>query len=80
MWIGLTAAQLEGEGTAKLVDVLDSESLLDRILAIYQLQRLTGKDLGYQAGEVNRASVQQWNRELASGRMQLLPLTKNPPR
>ncbi|MGN6133858.1 MAG: hypothetical protein ACTHOU_05120 [Aureliella sp.] len=74
MWIGLTAAQLAADGPKKLVDHLDSDSLLDRILAIYQLQRLTGKDLGYQAGEVNRASVQQWDREVASGRLQLLPL------
>lgn len=78
MWIGLPQAQLAGDGLARLVDLLDSEILLDRILAIYQLQRLTGKDLGYQAGEINRASIQQWNRELASGRIQLQPLNSAP--
>lgn len=72
MWLGMTQAQLQNEGLSAMVGVLDSEVLLDRILAIYQLQRLTGKDFGYQAGEVNRASVQQWNRELASGRLQIL--------
>ena len=76
MWIGFTQAQLESEALKQMVDALDSDVLLDRILAIYQLQRLTGKDLGYQAGEVNRASVQQWNREIASGRLQLLPPSK----
>lgn len=80
MWIGLKQTQLENDGLKKLVETLNSEVLLDRILAIYHLQRLTGKDFGYQAGEVNRASVQQWNRELASGRLQLLPLSKMPQR
>ncbi len=72
MWLGFTQAQLEGDALTKLVDNLDSEQLIDRILAIYQLQRLTGKDLGYQAGEVNRSAVQQWTRELAAGRVQVL--------
>ncbi|MGN6544532.1 MAG: hypothetical protein ACTHK7_05755 [Aureliella sp.] len=73
MWLGMTQAQLQSEGLKAMVELLDSDVLLDRILAIYQLQRLTGKDFGYQAGEVNRASVQQWKRELASGQLQIAP-------
>lgn len=73
MWLGMPQAQLQSEGLKAMVELLDSEVLLDRILAIYQLQRLTGKDFGYQAGEVNRASVQQWKRELASGQLQIAP-------
>lgn len=70
LWIGLAPGRLDNDGLTKLVETLSSNSLLDRILAIHQLQRMTGKDLGYQAGEINRASIQQWNRELASGRLQ----------
>jgi hypothetical protein len=76
MWLGMTQAQLQNEGLKAIVGTLDSEVLLDRILAIYQLQRLTGKDFGYQAGEVNQASVQQWNRELATGQLKVVPLSK----
>jgi hypothetical protein len=72
MWLGMTLAQLRNQGLSNMVDRLDSDVLLDRILAIYQLQRLTGKDFGYQAGEVNHASVQQWKRELASDRLQIV--------
>lgn len=73
LWIGPTQAQLEKDLLKTIVDILDSEAILDRILAINQLQRLTGKDFGYEAGEPKRASIQQWNRELVTNRLQFLP-------
>ncbi|MCC6509948.1 MAG: hypothetical protein IT423_12650, partial [Pirellulaceae bacterium] len=74
MWLGLDSAQLSGDGLGKLVKTLESDILLDRILAIYQLQRVTGKDLGYQAGEPSRAATSQWTRELTNGRLTPAPL------
>ncbi len=74
MWVGQTQSELEKDGLSTFVAHLDSEVLLDRILAIYCLEAATGKDLGYQAGDANRASIQQWKRELATGNIKLLPI------
>ena len=77
LWLGLDAGQLQAEEGKKIVASLENEALIERILAIQQLQRATGKDLGYQAGEPNRTIVGQWTRELSSAKLPLLPLPKS---
>ena len=69
---GPTADMLTPEGLSRLVGYLESPRLDVRVLAAYQLQLLTGKNLGYQPAAPTRASVQQWRRDLASNRLSLL--------
>lgn len=82
--IGLSPEQLQTDGIAKLVQQLESPRLDNRVLAAYQLQRLTGKNLGFQPHAPNRASIQTWRRELATERLQVLtladPITERIPR
>ncbi len=66
--------QLNQEKFAKIVSQLDSPLLAHRVLAIHLLQRLTGKNLGFQPALPNRSSVQQWRREISTNR---LALTQN---
>ena len=77
LWLGLDAAQLQADGSQKILASLEHEALIERILAIQQLQRATGKDLGYQAGEPNRTIVSQWSRELSTGKISFLPAPKS---
>ena len=77
LWLGLDTAQLQADEGKKIMTSLESEALIERILAIQQLQRATGKDLGYQAGEPNRTIIGQWTRELSSGKLPLLPVPKS---
>jgi len=37
------------------------------VLAIYQLKRIVGKDLGYQADRPSKGTVQDWKRLLRTG-------------
>jgi len=55
-----------GEGE-KLVNLLESEFMDERVLAIYQLKRIVGKDLGYQADRPSKGTVQDWKRLLRTG-------------
>lgn len=71
MLVGLTKGDLADEGLAQLIAQLDDTDLISRVLAIYQLERLTGKVLAYQAYAPNRASIQQWRRELATNRLEV---------
>ena len=50
----------------KLVEVLGSGELDERVLASHQLRRLTGKDMGFQPSFPNRAVLQQWRRTITS--------------
>ncbi len=59
------------------VDSLSSDRLEERVLAAYQLRRVSGKDLGFQPSTPNRASVQQWRREIVTNKSLTLP-TRNP--
>lgn len=77
LWLGLDTAQMQAEEGKKILASLENEALIERILAIQQLQRATGKDLGYQAGEPNRTTVGQWTRELSNGKLPLLPIPKS---
>lgn len=54
---------------ANLVTLLDSSQLDERVLAAHQLRRLTGRDGGYQPSLPNRSVIQQWRRELNSGKL-----------
>jgi hypothetical protein len=69
---GLSTEQLSNDGLAKLIGRLESSRLDVRALAAFQLQMLTGKSLGFQPASPNRASVQQWRRDLATNRVNLL--------
>jgi hypothetical protein len=51
---------------SKLVELLGSDQLDERVLAAHQLRRLTGKDMGFQPSFPNRAVLQQWRRTILS--------------
>ncbi len=71
---GFPVDQLDAEAVAKIIQRLESTQLAIRVLAVYQLQLLTGKTLGIQPTTVSRSGVQQWRRELATNRSLLLPV------
>ena len=76
---GAAAAEQAAEPLMRrLVDVLGSERMEERVLAAYQLKRLTGKDLGFQPSVPNRAAVQLWRRELAKNANSMLLPMDNP--
>lgn len=65
--VGSTSKEIgSGEGE-KLVNLLESEFMDERVLAIYQLKRIVGKDLGYQADRPSKGTVQDWKRLLRTG-------------
>ncbi len=59
---------------AGMVGYLESPYLDQRVLAIHQLQRLTGKQLGFQPAGRSSASVREWKREVNAGRIAIQPL------
>jgi hypothetical protein len=65
--IGYSAAELKLDGGEKLVNLLESEYLDERVLGIYQLKRITGKDLGFQPDRPSRGVIQDWKRLWRSG-------------
>ena len=71
---GYPADQLDADAVAKIIQRLESTQLAMRVLAVYQLQILTGKSLGIQPATISRSGVQQWRRELATNRSLLLPV------
>lgn len=71
---GQSKEELVANGLNQLVDYLDDDDLAKRVVASYQLQKLTGQRFGYLPHVPNRASVQQWRRELATNRLSLLPI------
>lgn len=74
MLIGFPGTELSVSGLSDLIGELNEGDLPSRVLASYQLRLLTGKSLGYQAHTSNRASIQQWRRELATDRLKLRDL------
>jgi hypothetical protein len=65
--IGSPSKEIDtGEGE-KLVNLLESEFMDERVLAIYQLKRIVGKDLGYQADRPSKGTIQDWKRLLRTG-------------
>lgn len=77
MWLGMDAGQLQADGGKKILASLESDALIERILAIQQLQRATGKDLGYLPAEPSRTIVGQWSREFSTAKLPLLPAPKS---
>jgi uncharacterized membrane protein len=75
--VGVPENQQPTQYLLTLVNLLDSSNLDERVLAAHQLRRLTGKDLGYQPGLPNRAVIQQWRRELNSGKV-VVPVVNDP--
>lgn len=71
---GLAVDQVGPAALAQLVQRLDSPQLALRVLALFQLQTLTGKSLGVQPAAVSRTAIQQWRRELAASRDLLAPI------
>lgn len=71
---GLPAGQVDPAALAPIVQRLESPQLAFRVLALYQLETLTGKSLGVQPAAVSRTAVQQWRRELATNRDLILPI------
>jgi len=64
---GISDSSQPKELLPKLVESLGSVELDERVLAVNQLRRLVGKDLGFQPSIPNRAVLQQWRRAIASG-------------
>ncbi|MEO8268390.1 MAG: hypothetical protein ABI557_01645, partial [Aureliella sp.] len=71
---GFPVDQLDTDAVAKIIQRLESPKLAVRVVAVYQLQILTGKTLGIQPATVSRSAAQQWRRELATNRALLLPV------
>jgi hypothetical protein len=65
--IGSPAIEISSGEGEKLVNLLESEFMDERVLAIYQLKRIVGKDLGYQADRPSKGTVQDWKRLLRTG-------------
>ncbi len=74
MFTGFSDAELKQDGLSMLVSQLSEHDLESRVLAWYQLKRITGKVLAYLPHDPNRASIQVWRRELATNRLQVLPV------
>jgi hypothetical protein len=72
--LGLPGDVLESESVGPLVAQLESANLAVRVLAAYQLEKLTGQTFAYQPHAPNKSSIQQWRRELAAKRLSLLPI------
>lgn len=72
--IGVPEDQQPADFLPNLIAKLDGQEMSERVLAAYQLKKLTGKDHGFQPAQPNRASVQQWRRDLATNHIQLLPI------
>ena len=71
---GFAVDKIDPAGLATVVQRLESPQLAVRVLALHQLQTLTGKSLGVQPASVSRNAVQQWRRELATNRDLILPI------
>lgn len=75
--IGLPTNQIASGGLASIVQNLEGTQLAQRVLASYQMLRLTGKSAGFQPSNPSRSIIQQWRREIASDRLK--PLTISTP-
>jgi hypothetical protein len=60
--VGYSGPEMKLNATERLVNLLESEYLDERILAIYHLKRMVGKDLGFQPDRPSRGVVQDWKR------------------
>jgi hypothetical protein len=60
-----------------LVESLASQSLEERVLAIFQLTKITGKSLGYQPDRNNVEAMQQWQKLLSKAEIRY-PESKTP--
>jgi hypothetical protein len=65
--VGYSAPELKLNAAERLVNLLESEFLDERVLAIYQLKRITGKDLGFQPDRPSKGILQDWKRLWRSG-------------
>lgn len=65
--VGYSEPELKLSAAERLVNLLESEFLDERILAIYQLKRITGKDLGFQPDRPSRGLIQDWKRLWRTG-------------
>lgn len=65
--VGYSSPELKLSAAERLVNLLESEYLDERILAIYHLKRITGKDLGFQPDRPSRGIVQDWKRLWRTG-------------
>lgn len=71
LW-GYNKDQLQSGSAAALVDYLDNDSLDFRVLAIYNLQQITGKTHQYNPQEtpaIRAPSVRDWRNDLKDGRI-----------
>jgi|GEM_PF-2535208 len=65
--VGYSEPELKLNAAERLVNLLESEFLDERVLAIYQLKRITGKDLGFQPDRPSKGILQDWKRLWRSG-------------
>ncbi|MFN3191131.1 MAG: hypothetical protein ACE361_11450 [Aureliella sp.] len=72
--LGSEQAELEGDGFTRLIDSLDADNLAERHLGFAELNRLTGRKLGFKPSQPNRASLLAWRREAAMSKLELVKL------
>ncbi|MDZ4852235.1 MAG: hypothetical protein SGI77_23350 [Pirellulaceae bacterium] len=70
--------QLEEGADRLLVEALNSPFLDERILAIYQLNAIVGKEHGYQSDRPNSESMQFWKRQLSTGKIRWSKSAREP--
>lgn len=72
--LGLSQERLASDALAVLVKGLDSDQLPVRVLSIFELQQLTGQNLGYLPHAPVRSSLQQWRQQLNGGKLKITPI------
>ncbi len=70
--LGIKSADLPDNGTNVLVAALESRYLSDRVLALHQLETLTGTDGDFLPHRPSKESLQNWRRKSTSGELQML--------
>lgn len=76
LW-GYTPQQLVNDGAIQLVEYLDHDRLVFRVMSFYNLKMLTGKTLYYEPDETpirRNTPLQRWQSELQKGK--IIPETK----
>ena len=71
LW-GYTKEQLENDGAIQLVEYLENDRLVFRVMSFYNLKQITGKSLYYKPEETpvrRNTPIQRWKSELEKGKI-----------
>ena len=74
MFWGYTGEQLKNDGAVQLVEYLEHDRLVFRVMSFYNLKEITGKSLYYKPEETparRNTPTQRWQKELEKGKIVL---------